>query len=74
MNPRQQYQINQIQKDLDKIIEEHPELSIFVNIVKQDYEIEYTHLKKYLNTHKDIGIFIHYYQDRIKYLNELRDG
>ncbi len=66
MNKRQQSQIDKIQKDLDNIIEDHPELSVFVNIVKQDSDGEYLHLRKYLNTNREIEHFIHYYLDRIK--------
>lgn len=71
MNKTQQKQIGKIEIDLDKIIEENPELNVFVNVVKQDFNEEYCHLLKYLNNHRDIGIFINYYQDRVKDLYEL---
>ena len=68
MNKRQQGQIDKIKNDLDKIIEDHPELLVFVNVVKQDYDVEYTHLKKYVNKNREIENFIHYYLDRVKAL------
>ena len=71
MNQRQQGQIDKIQKDLDKIVEDHPEMDVFVNIAKQDFKVEYAHLKKYVNTNREIEQFIHYYLDRIKDLYEL---
>ncbi len=71
MNQRQQGQIDKIKKDLDKIIENHPELSVFVNVVKQDYIVEYAHLKRYVNTNTEIEQFIHYYLDRVKSLYDL---
>ena len=67
MNKRQQNQLTEIKKSIDDLIKNYPNIYLFVNIIKTEFDLEYPAIgRKPVVESYLIDKFIQNYQDKIK--------
>ena len=66
MNQRQQNQLTEIKKSIDDLINNYPDIYLFVNIIKTEFDLGYPAIGRKPADSYLIDKFIQNYQDKIK--------
>ncbi len=70
MNKKQQNQIAQIKKSIDDLVNNYPNISVFVKIIKDEFVLGYREIENEVENYK-INDFIQDYQEKINDLYNL---
>ncbi len=71
MNKKQQNQIAQIKKSIDDLVNNYPNISVFVKIIKDEFVLGYREIEKPETEDYKINDFIQDYQEKINDLYNL---
>ena len=65
MNQRQQNQITEIKKSIDDLTNNYPNIQVFTDIIKKQFELEYIAIAKPLIQSDVIDEFIEAYKEKV---------
>ncbi len=71
MNQKQKNQLTEIKKSIDDLLKNYPNMKVFVNIIRNEFNLEYRTVSKPLIKDYIINEFIDTYQGKVNDLYNL---